>query len=139
MKRAAVVALLAALCLGCSGLGQKMMEWSGSEIAVGEDAVVPADFPMPAPPVGKLVTSAKVNLGPVRTTTVVYELPAEQTEAMLQPYEDLMKAAGMTVEKSAAPNGQTVSGQSATSTVWTAAYARDQGNPLLTLMVASTK
>jgi hypothetical protein len=139
MKRLALVAMVAALSLGCGGLGQKMMEWSGSEIAIGEDATVPADFPLPAPPTGKLLTSAKVNLGSLRTTTVVYEQPADQTEAVLQPYEDLMKAANLTVTRTSEPNSHTVSAQGPSGTVWTAAFVRDQANSTLTLMVASTR
>jgi hypothetical protein len=139
MKKVALVALLAVVSLGCSGLGQKMMEWSGTEIVVGEGAAMPADFPMPAPAVGKLVTSAKVNVGPLRATTVIYELPGDQTEAVLQPYEDLMKAAGLTVSKTTDPGSHTVSGQGPGSAMWTAAFVRDPKAPTLTLMVARTE
>src|SRR4051794_14942824 len=89
--------------LGCSGIGQKLMEMSGSEIHTGADAVRPADFPLPAPDGGTLTTSASVNFAGMETTTLQYEITAE-TIALLERYETVMKDAGMTTTRSSDAN-----------------------------------
>ena len=50
MSKLRMILVLAVVAggLGCSGVGQKLMEMSGLEIQTGAEASRPADFPLPA-------------------------------------------------------------------------------------------
>lgn len=131
------VAALAAVCminLGCAGLSQKMLEWSGTEIAVGSNAVHPADFPMPPPASGTLQTSMKSDLG---FATVVYEIPGGDPDTILAPYEELMKAASMTITKETKDGTHSVSGVGADKKVWSAVVTPAGGKLTLALVTAA--
>lgn len=133
--RGAVFALSVVTSLACAGIGEKMLEWTGSEIAVGENAVHPADFPMPPPPGGKLLTTAKVNLGGMDTTTVVYQVQGSDTEALLKPYETVMTEAGLAIQRSDVDNTHSISGTGTDKSQWSAVLTDSNGERSLTLLV----
>jgi len=93
-KLASAVIGVGLLCgLGCSGISESLMSLSGTEVAMGDNAEHPDDFPLPPPPLGEIMTSLSTGLGGAKTTTVIYELDAEASlEVILPPYEEILKA-----------------------------------------------
>lgn len=136
MSKLRMILVLAVVAggLGCSGIGQKLMDLSGSEIKVGAEASRPADFPLPAPEGGTLTTSASVNFAGMETTTLQYEI-TQETIAILEQYENVMKAAGMTTTRSSDSNGEVVTGQGTDRTSHTVIVSDQGGKKTLTLVV----
>jgi hypothetical protein len=120
--------------LGCAGIGQKLMELSGSEIHVGADAKHPDGFPLPPPEGGTITTSASVNFAGMETTTVMYEITTE-TIAVLEKYEQVMKDAGLTTTRTSDSNGEVVTGTGTDRSNWTAMVGEQGGKKTLTLVV----
>lgn len=77
-KRFAVTTLLLGSLgfgLGCSGLADSLVSASGSEISTGDDAQMPADYPLPAPPGHEKPTSViKMPMGELTMVTVTFEM-----------------------------------------------------------------
>ena len=134
-----LVALGVVFALGCSGMGEKLLELSGTEIKMGEDAEHPADFPLPPPEQGELMTSMSMGLAGMQTATVQYELPAgTDVEAVLKKYEEHLTAAGHEVQRTDQDGAKTVSAQVGDGEVITAAISKAGDKSVLSL-VAVTK
>ena len=77
--------------LGCSGLAESVVSMSGSEIQQGDDAQMPADFPIPHPPGhDKPITVVKMPMGELSMTTVAFEIedPMAHEAFYKQHFED---------------------------------------------------
>lgn len=124
--------------LGCAGMGEVAKQLSGAEVNVSEgtDAKVPANFPLPAPDGGTVLTVADLGMMGVKTTTVVYTLPGDAAlDPIFAKYEEVMTAAGMTVNKVDSDGNRTVSGNKDKVT-WTATTTPQDGKIMLSLVVA---
>lgn len=129
--RTVLMAVVLAGGLGCSGLGQKLLDVTGSEVHVGADAVHPADFPLPPPPEGTLVASASLNVGGMKNTTLQYEVPS--AEGLLDRYETIMKDAGLSPTRGTQAGGETVSAETVDHVTQTAMVGDQAGKTMLTL------
>ena len=130
--RTVLVAVLLAGGLGCSGLGQKVMDLTGSEVRVGPDAVHPADFPLPPPPGGTLTASATMNAMGMKNTTLQYDLPSDA--GVLDLYETVMKDAGLGPTRSSQMGNDTVTAAAGGGT-WTAMVVNQGEKTTLSLSV----
>ena len=80
--------------LGCAGLAD--MIGVEADVASGDDAVHPDDFPLPPPEAGKLVNSVTVSVAGMNTVTVQYKLDdGSNNAAILDHYEQVMKDQGL--------------------------------------------
>ncbi|MEQ1501682.1 MAG: hypothetical protein ABMB14_05600 [Myxococcota bacterium] len=132
--RIVLVAAMALGALGCSGLGQKLLDMSGADVKVGADATLPAGFPLNAPGGGTLMTSASMDIAGMTTSTVVYEIT--DGAGLLDGYEQQMKDAGLTTIRSSAGGADSVTGNNATTGEnWTASITDSGGKKMLSLVV----
>ena len=84
------------IALGCSGIAEQLADMADVEVATGEDAVHPADFPLPPPAGGTIVQSMSMTMAGMKTVTVQYELATESDNAaVLGTYAEAMKAKGL--------------------------------------------
>lgn len=120
--------------LGCSGLAESVMEAAGvnAEIASGDDAVHPADFPLPPPEDGIIMQSMAMDMAGIETVTVQYELPeGADSAAIIDRYEEAIK--GLGVETPVREDLQ-VSGQLGEQDMVTAQIMPGAGNTVLSLV-----
>ncbi|MBX2796269.1 MAG: hypothetical protein KTR31_01330 [Myxococcales bacterium] len=128
------------VALGCSGLGDTLMEMSGTEIAMGDDAEHPADHPLPplADGEGKIVSAVSMNMAGVKTSTVQYEI-AEGTsnDAVLEKYEAIMKEKGWEPTRSDQGGMNSVVANLGDNEMVTAGITDNAGQRVLTLVSVS--
>jgi hypothetical protein len=124
--------------LGCSGMGEKLLELSGTEVAVGEDAVHPADFPLPPPERGEIVTSMKMGLAGTKTETVQYKLPAgTDGDAVLAEYEEHLKTQGYDVQRADQQGTKALTAQVPGGAMLTVGLTATEGDLVLSLVAIS--
>lgn len=122
------VALLAVV-LGCGGM---------PDVKTGANAVVPAGFPLPAPPGGTLETSADLSFVGMSTLSVVYKLPEGDNDAVLDLYEQAMKDAGLDTTRTEDGGQASVSGASSDGKqAWSAVIGQETGGRTVTLVTIS--
>lgn len=122
------------IALGCSGIAEQVMEAAGveAEIASGDDAVHPADFPLPPPEDGTIMQTMAMDMAGIETTTVQYELPdGVDTAAIIDRYEEAIKGLGV---ESPSREDLMVSGQLGEQDMVTAQIMPGSGNTVLSLV-----
>lgn len=119
--------------LGCSGVAESLMEAAGvnADIATGDEAVHPADFPLPPPHEGKIIQSMSMSMAGVDTVTVQYELPeGVDSAAVVDRYEGLIKELGAEPVR----DDLQVSGQLGDQDMVTVQIMPGSGNTVLSLV-----
>lgn len=130
--RKMVIALCAALILGCGGLQELIEQVSDVEMDVkqGEDAVHPADFPLSAPDAGILMSSTNVSMRGMKTRAVVYQLATDADgNALLESYSGEIEALGHTPDR----QGNRVMAQQEGGSMIAAEIANSGNTTVLTL------
>ncbi len=90
-----IVAVIAGVVLlGCAGVAEQIGELAGVEVSAktGDEAVHPADFPLPPPDEGELAQSMEMSMASMTTRTVQYHLPeGADRAAVLDKYEAVLR------------------------------------------------
>lgn len=121
--------------LGCAGLTEVGKQLSGAnmEVSQGDDATLPADFPLPVPADARLVTVAKMGMMGVDTTTAVFEVDSKaDADAAVAACRDAMKAADMNLTDSTSDETHAVTGNKGNLT-WTVAATPQDDEYLVTV------
>lgn len=136
----AAAALVLGFSLGCGSVGEQLLKATGAEMNVvsGADAKHPADFPLPPPAAGTIDSVISGSMAGMKMVTVTYLLGdgGPSDDELLAPYEQIVKAQGMDLQKSTQDGTVTVAGtRDNGKTTWSATITRSDSQKVLALVV----